>query len=320
MTTSGSDSELGFIAFLKQLIPSLPEYAGQSVSVDEEDDGADLVVWTEGQPAIVEAKSDTPKTPERLKTIVEQLQRTATTWRNQSGFTREPRLVLAVPGILSGEHPAILHARGVTVWDGPVLTSAATASGTPLPPGMHLTTRFLIKKPPAMVLRRRLHRTPLGREYWLQYQRWCSDLLAYLFCPPLEAPLTESANATRINRRDIILPNYAQDGIWAFLRFHYRADHIVVDAKNTQSVTKNHVLQLGNYLSYHGAGLLGFILSRREPDFAAKITRQEQWVLHNKMIIFLNDDDARTMIASKESGEDPAVVVRQRIEDFRLGM
>jgi hypothetical protein len=145
-------------------------------------------------------------------------------------------------------------------------------------------------------------------------------LLAYLFCPPLEVPLTESANASRVNRRDIVLPNYAENGPWAFFRSHYRADHIVVDEKNTQSVTKSHVLQLENYLSYHGAGLLGIVISRYGPNFAAEVTRREQWVLHNKMIVFLNDDDARTMIDSKESNEDPAVVLRQRIEDFRLGM
>jgi hypothetical protein len=77
---------------------------------------------------------------------------------------------------------------------------------------------------------------------------------------------------------------------------------------------------LSNYLSYHGAGLLGIIITRHGPNFAAEVVRREQWVLHNKLIIFLNDEDTRTMIKSKESGEDPAAVLRQRIEDFRLGM
>jgi hypothetical protein len=98
---SGSASgELDFVAFIRQVISSLPEYSGQTVSMDDEDGGADLVVWADGRPAIVEAKADTPKTPERLQNVVEELRRVASAWRDNSGFRGEPQMVLAVPGIL----------------------------------------------------------------------------------------------------------------------------------------------------------------------------------------------------------------------------
>ena len=41
---------------------------------------------------------------------------------------------------------------------------------------------------------------------------------------------------------------------------------------------------------------------------------------HNKLIIGINDDDVRQMVESKIAGKDPAELVRQKIEDFRLGI
>jgi hypothetical protein len=38
------------------------------------------------------------------------------------------------------------------------------------------------------------------------------------------------------------------------------------------------------------------------------------------MIITLNDDDLMQMLESEKSGLDPEDLIRQKIEDFRLGM
>ena len=43
-----------------------------------------------------------------------------------------------------------------------------------------------------------------------------------------------------------------------------------------------------------------------------------QWVQHNKLIIGLDDEDVRQMITTKAAGGDPAELIRQKIEDFRL--
>jgi hypothetical protein len=166
----------------------------------------------------------------------------------------------------------------------------------------------------------RLDKIPAGRATWSRYQRLCGDILTFLFCPPLERPIGESANESRINRRDFVLPNYAADGFWAFMRATYAADYIVVDSKNYVSkIKKNEVLQLSNYLNRHGTGLFGMIVARGASDRSAELTRREQWIVHNKLIISLNDDDLRQMLAMKQSAGDAADLIRQKIEDFRLG-
>jgi hypothetical protein len=158
-----------------------------------------------------------------------------------------------------------------------------------------------------------------GRADWSLYQETVRDILAEMFCPPLEQPLTEHSNQGGVSRRDIIFPNYMEQGFWKFLRDHYEAHYIVFDTKNyTGNVKKNDVLQLANYLNTHGAGLLGVLVCRNAADRSAEVTRREQWILHRKMIIVLNDHDLEQMQALFFEDDDPVKVIKQKIEDFRL--
>jgi hypothetical protein len=121
------------------------------------------------------------------------------------------------------------------------------------------------------------------------------------------------------NRRDLILPNYATNGTWRFLRGHYAADYVVAEAKNAGGrLDKQPVLQLANYLSRHGTGLFEMLLTRRGMNRTARWTCREHWVLHDKMIIALDDDDMRQMLQTKAAGNEPADLIQQRIEDLRL--
>src|SRR5262249_128502 len=134
-------------------------------------------------------------------------------------------------------------------------------------------------------------------------------------------PIPESSNVPRVNRRDFVIPNYVSDGFWHFMRIQYRADYVVVDAKNhCGQAKKTHALQLANYLSPYGTGLFGMIITRNGMDRGGTYTCREQWMLHSKLIITLNDDDLVQMLESEKSGVDPEDLIRQKIEDFRLGM
>jgi hypothetical protein len=104
------------------------------------------------------------------------------------------------------------------------------------------------------------------------------------------------------------------------LRTRYLADYIVVDAKNGKDVTKAHVLQIANYLKAHGVGLFGMILCRHGCDKGAVVTLREQWIVSNKLIIVLNDSDVESMLLAKSAQGDPASVLSDHIQQFRLSM
>jgi len=142
-----------------------------------------------------------------------------------------------------------------------------------------------------------------------------------MFCPPLGHPLWESSDASGINRRDIILPNEAQTGFWAFLRQRYGADYIVVDPKNYKGrVSKAQVLQIANYLKPHGTGTFAMIFSRNGEKRSSLLTRREQWSVYGKLVLVLLDDDLESMLLAHDSGGQPEEVLSRTIQDFRLGL
>lgn len=282
-----------------------------------------LAVHPDGTPVIVELKITTPVTSARLDRVAARLRSYAEAFEASTGG-HMPQLVLVVSGSLTPEQVERLRRDGIDrVVDGPELRDAAPY--LPWPPmvserrassesrtddhegGRSLEEELAILAP--------------GRSEWSAYQRLVRDILAVTLSPPLEQPLDEHRNQSGVNRRDIIFANYAESGGWKFLRDHYDAHYVVVDAKNyVGGVKKKDVLQIANYLSAHGAGLLGIIVCRSAADRSAEITRREQWVIYRKMVLVLNDEDLRTMLALGSTGQDPSTVIRQKIEDFRLGL
>jgi len=161
-----------------------------------------------------------------------------------------------------------------------------------------------------------------GTAGWPAYEKYCEDLLSFLFVPPLNPPIPQSRDERHVNRRDYVLPNYAADGgFWQFMRTHYEAHLVVAEVKNlSRGPGKDEILQVANYLNPRGTGLFALILARTDLDQAARWTCREQWVHYSKLIVGLSDEDVVQMVRTKTGGGDPAELVRQKIEDFRLGI
>lgn len=159
---------------------------------------------------------------------------------------------------------------------------------------------------PGRLLSERLEQIGFGEAHWRTYETLATDVLRYLFHPPLEAPQHNNWNFNGVDRRDIVLPNYATAGIWAFLRNQYRADFVAAEAKNySNQVTKNEILQLANYLNIHGVGLFGLIITRHGANSSAEWTMRQQWMSYNKITVALNDDDLQEMLIKKGEGKRP---------------
>lgn len=283
-----------------------------------------------GKLTVFEVKSRAPQTRERLDMVIKQLREYAEAIQKVRRET--PTLVLVTPdAVLTPDWQRALRLEGIEVWDRSVLQSELGR----VPPdsldseeqaalrrfvfGSHGATQSRLTK--GQQLRNELTTLPCGQDHWPRYQRLVTEILAYLFCPPLADPLHESRNASGVNRRDIILANYVHDGFWGFLYRAYRAEYIVVDAKNyCKGISKAHVLQLANYLSEAGTGLLGIIVTRKDEGGAALVTRREQWLIHRKMIIVIADVDLHQMLDNRGAGLDAEELLRQKIQDFRLAV
>ena len=315
---SGFQSWVNFYEFIGELIKGI---YGNSKGAHESagDQGVDYVVKIPNGTILVEVRSVFPMTLSRLNDLVLQMRELRQNWVNETGII--PKLAIALPGTLTADRKEFIERHEIKVWDSSWIFDVAERLGV-LQEAEELlrdTPNTVSPDSPGRRLINELRETSPGKPGWASYQNLCGSILEYLFCPPLNKPISERSNLSKTNRRDFIMPNYCTDGVWGYLSRRYGAEYIVADAKNySGEVEKAEILQLANYLSEHGAGLFGLIVTRNKGNSGAEQTVREQWIMHRKMICIIGDDDIVQMVTSKEHGLDPSTLIRQKIEDFRL--
>lgn len=264
----------------------------------------------------IEVKYSTSFTIERINAVVIRL-------KEIQQSIAEVKCIFLFPGKLSTEANLILSRNEIEIWDAEYLASMfrdeIKQTYHPIFSSLFGLKYYYQKEEQFFI--DKLHECKPGRENWKRYQDLIGKVLTFLFCPPLLAPLSERADANKVNRRDFIFPNYCEKGFWAYLRSKYLADYIVIDAKNyRQKISKKEVLQISNYLKEHGTGLFGMIITRNGVSESAIYTLREVWAVDKKMIIILQDNDIEQMLLEKISNREPENIIRQKIEDFRLSI
>ncbi len=242
----------------------------------------------------------------------------------KSELNKDTKIVLAFPGIMSQSDFTLFKHHNIEIWDREVISFMFQKEIEQI--DNNLFKKYFSVRKSKMKLEEELlyelKNISAGREDWSKYQKHIEKILAYLFGEILDAPITELSDKYGLNRRDFILRNYCESGFWKYLRDKYNADFIVIDAKNYKGkITKNQVLQITNYLKERGTGLFAIIISRNgKENNSSYQTRREKWILEKKMLIILSDDDIEKMILAKVSSNQPEEIIKQRIEEFRLGI
>ena len=269
--------------------------------------------WTK---VFIECKCPPPFTANRINQTMSQLSA-------YQALESDHQIILAVPGTLTAMATNVFSQGKIELWDSTTLAymSALFEQKTGVNPwtGHSIEDHKVDSHPGEAILNEIRSITP-GKQDWSKYQTAVGNFLELIFCPPLKTPISQSPDSTKTNRREFIFPNYVANGTWLDMKHDYKADYIVVDAKNGKTVTKDDVLQIGNYLKLRGAGHFALIVGRLECDDGATVTIKDQWISYEKMIVFLNDEDLAQMLHIKINGGNPEEVVRQKIEDFRLSL
>lgn len=315
-----------FEEYIKELLRNHLDYSDIHSSIKTKNGviDADIIVnrkkGNKTDTIIAELKIATSYTSDRIVSIIESL----VNYKRQCPFAK---LAFVFPGELSKKYKYAFEKEGIEIWDRKYLANEfkeQIASQKSIFSKMlfytiddmsnsALTENKFIQKIDE------LKACPCGKEHWGNYQKIVGEIIEMLFFPELEAPISQSKDQYHKNRRDYIMPNYSTSNIWSFLREKYYADFIVIDAKNSgKAITKEDVLQIENYLKREGTGLFGIIIARKGLGQPAEYALREAWIHNKKMIVVLNDDDIEQMLLDKKNGNDPAKIIRKKIEDFRL--
>ena len=315
--------ELDFVRFLAELLSAHPRYCDVLTEprIDRHlrpDLAANRQLDRGTQRLVIEVKSASFVRANRIEATVAQID----SYRTAGSFDVA---ALAFPGRFPERARTKFQAAQIEIWDLDYIAKTFSHQVRHLPssPLTRLYSQTELARPRSETdaLIQRLHNCPPGEADWLDFQRIVKNALETLFVPPLGRPIWESADRSGANRRDIILPNYAFDGFWKYMRETYKADYIVVDAKNCKgAITKAHALQIANYLKPDGAGMFGIIAARNGANASCKQTVREQWTAYRKMIILLTDDDIEDMLRTKGSNGSPEELLGSVIQDFRLSI
>ena len=311
-----------FEAYIKQLLSLHPSYElisdyqsfGHFNSIP---DAVFLQKTNHGNNVVIaEIKLATSFTESRIRSIISHLS-------GNREIVPDAHLVFITPRELPQKYHEMLKENCIELWDKAYLSrefAEQIVSTTP----SHFASLFQPDEPENEYdqLIRELKQCSPGKEDWGIYEKLVGKLLERLFCPPLNAPQPQHNDNSKTNRRDFIMPNYSRkNDCWEFLRNRYRADYVVIDAKNSNNyVRKADILQIANYLKKDGTGLFGIIFSRKGVNNSSEYTLREMWLYEGKMIVVLNDTDVEQMLLAKKDGEDPAKLILKKIEDFRLSI
>lgn len=167
----------------------------------------------------------------------------------------------------------------------------------------------------------RLLSCPLGTPGWKEFEDVCTEILKYLFVPPLQNPRTQARTYSGIDRRDAIFPNrnFTHDNNWGILFHELGARLILFEFKNydTSEIGKDEVIQTLNYMS-KPMGNLSFIICTKKPDESAHIKRNSIYGDQKKAILFITKEQLLEMIYIKERGEDPSDFLMDLLESFYI--
>ena len=315
---------VNFLAELLKLHPNYAEVAQETLLGRETRYRADLITQRKSrnttEALIIECKTYITHSSAHIDNVIAQLK----TYREAYGSSH---MALAVPATLREVDLSALKLANIEAWDLQYIAEEFSEQIQKASSGYYkallLAKVFHPVKPTReQELIKALSVCNPGKADWSVFQSLVGDILEFLFTPPLGKPIPELSDKIKANRRDYIMPNYTDIGFWAFMREKYGADYIVIDAKNyTGKVSKAGVLQIANYLKPHGAGLFGLIISRVGGDaFGCEHILREQWLVHRKLILVLDDEDIKEMLIAKSDGRAPEEILGQKIERFRLSM
>jgi hypothetical protein len=315
--------EVEYVQYLNDIILKNNNFRNTEIEValNETKYRADLITQRKAgnkwEKVLIEVKVTPTFTELRLREIIEQL-------KLFKKYSKDHKIALAFPGILTNKDNELLQKDGIEVWDINYISTkfVKEIASTPHPLFQALfTSKKNVAEHNKLIMDLKSINPGRKDKDWSKYQKHIEKILDYLFGSVLSSPITELSDHFKINRRDFILRNYAETGFWAHIRTRYLADYIVLDAKNyTKKVTKKEILQISNYLKVHGAGLFGIIVTRNGSDNGSYYTCREIWAMDKKLVIVLDDNDIKKMIIAKASTNNPEEIIRQKIEQFRLSM
>ena len=148
------------------------------------------------------------------------------------------------------------------------------------------------------------------------YESEVCPLLASILYPHLDFAQAQSRTESGTQIRDLVFYNNTSYEFLSEMKEKYGSRQLVVELKNVEEVTKEHINQLNRYLN-PVFGSFGIILTRNRPKKSVMQHTIDLWSGQRKCILIMDDSDLELMVNVYESKQrDPIEVINRKYIDF----
>lgn len=174
---------------------------------------------------------------------------------------------------------------------------------------------------PVMSAKRKLttiKKLPTGKEGNAdkKYEAELCPLLASLLYPHLDFAQAQSRTESGAQIRDLVFYNNTSYEFLCDMKENFGSRQLVVELKNVDEVTKEHINQLNRYLN-PVFGSFGIIMTRKRPKKSVIQHTIDLWSGQRKCILIMDDSDLELMVNVFESKQrDPIEVIKMKYVEF----
>ena len=149
-----------------------------------------------------------------------------------------------------------------------------------------------------------------------KYEEEVCQLLASLLYPHLDFAQAQSRTESGTQIRDLVFYNNISHPFLKEINEFFGSRQIVVELKNVEEVSKEHINQLNRYLTPI-FGSFGIIVTRNRPKKSVFQHTIDLWSGQRKCILIMDDSDVELMVNVFESKQrDPIEVLKMKYIDF----
>jgi hypothetical protein len=149
-----------------------------------------------------------------------------------------------------------------------------------------------------------------------KYEEEVCQLMASLLYPHLDFAQAQSRTESGTQIRDLVFYNNISHPFLKEINEFFGSRQIVVELKNVEEVSKEHINQLNRYLNPI-FGSFGIIVTRNRPKKSVFQHTIDLWSGQRKCILIMDDSDVELMVNVFESKQrDPIEVLKMKYIDF----
>ena len=149
-----------------------------------------------------------------------------------------------------------------------------------------------------------------------KYEAEVCTLLASLLYPHLDFAQAQSRTVSGTQIRDLVFYNNTSYEFLKEMKEMFGSRQLVVELKNVEEVSKEHLNQLNRYLN-PVFGSFGIIMTRNKPKKSVMQHAIDLWSGQRKCILIMDDSDLELMVNVFESKQrDPIEVIKRKYVDF----